>query len=414
MFCFGGCLDEAEPSPYRRQKKEKLISNGKKLKQKEQLLFPRHTNDVFRPQGTKDSTRIMNMLHVNRKLLEHHVKHVTNVQTDVHVKLSYQHQKPGSAARHSHLESRYTVVRVPSHQARQPHGAQNNAAAKLNGLLKSRDKRESERSTQQAEVSDNELPRTSTPAWPLVIRESLDLSKVEDNESDTISEEQRNAINELDDTLEKYKTEHLLKTAADDNLYQIVADVLPFGVFEAFNEEEVFNVEDQPPSRSSTMSGNSGNSRTGIISNRQSLGNDKRKSNSVSFKLPAGHVDKPYAPLNASQKAKTTVGEVASQTASQKTTIVVSAGDMKMTHTGNTFFMKSRRLSAGPFKGSFKDLFYGKYAKDDLGEYKEHAKYLAPEILDKVESFESLTLPEKEYGKKKTGFKSLFRRHTFR
>lgn len=361
--------------------------------------------------------RIRNMVRSNSLLLNPHIKHVTNVQKDIHVKL-YGIRRTQSGRGPGYFESSYKVVQVP----------------KLYGETKNN----SEPGIKSVQLDANvtsvnhfgdrhkqpDIPqRTSTPAGDIEApRLSSEFSRAEepnDTDSDNLSDQQKDILNELDDTLSKYQVDDL----NDADMPTIIADILPYGEVEAFNMDAVFPPDsstdsDEPSSRTSSVSDKSINSRTGIISKRASTGSGKRKVNSVSFQLPEGHIDKPYSPMMTSQKPKSPAPSA--QTDLHVPMILVSGSDVRTWHNDANYHVENlnaRRNSSGPFKGSFMKVFYGRYGENDVGGYKNQARYLTPTILEKVESFESLVTPPVSHS---PSFRinhiplSITRRHTFR
>jgi hypothetical protein len=209
------------------------------------------------------------------------------------------------------------------------------------------------------------------------------------NDTDSLTNEQRHALDELENTIAGFRNE-----SDDDEMPMIIADVLPDGVFEAFTNVELpsptESSEDEPSSRTSSLSNKSINSRTGIISGRQSARN-RKSTNSVSFQLPEDHVDKPYAPMQTCSKQKQTKMQ-APEAPTITSTVCVTAPSMNIWHQGNIVYVenKQKRGISGPFKGSFKSLFYGKYSNPEISGFKEFDNSLSPKILERVESFESL------------------------
>ena len=181
------------------------------------------------------------------------------------------------------------------------------------------------------------------------------------------------------------------------------------------SDQEVSDSEKEPSStdsgvispKDSLNSNTSVNSRNGIVSKHGSKRGSKRTS--VSFKLPADHVDKPYNPLQQS-KAKSrfsnivTVSNVNHGMPVVKNninhhkvpTICVWDSNHKMWHMKEGVTYREGKDDSAymhPFRGSFLNLFYGKFSKNDIrsGDQGQQGKaYLAPGILQKIESFESL------------------------
>ncbi|WAR14839.1 hypothetical protein MAR_004944, partial [Mya arenaria] len=308
MFCCRGppCLDEAEPSRKEKRKQEKLLPDDKKSHATlHDSIYIHQPNNMHARSGERpDSTRIQNMLHANQRFMDPRVKHVTNVHNDMHVKLAgFQQRVTG------YVEGSYRIVKVPLY-TRKPSQPQH---AKTHG----------------------ELARTSTPAWTVIGKNEINFAHENDSDTESFSTKQMAAIAQLDYTIDKYKTD------SDDESVSptIVADVLPPGVYESFDEEKELRPSDsdQPPSRSSSVSDKSGSSRSGIISNRMSTGSEKRKNNSVSFQLPEEHVDKPYAPMQTSRKHKSTTHAQLEMTPniSPPSTLIIKTGNVKLAHAGN-------------------------------------------------------------------------------
>lgn len=334
---------------------------------------------------------------MNPILLHPQIKHVTNIQKDIYVKL-YGVKKPSLSGKGpGYFESSYKVIQIP----------------KLNSEFQTKPKLQVvSRSKSVKEGNSQELyHRTSTPAYDLAgPRLSREFSKpVADDDSDNLSDQQKDILNDLDNTLNGYQADD------KDDMPKIIADVLPFGEFEPFNMDAVFTSDsgvdsDGPSSRTSSISDKSVSSRSGIISKRASTESAKRKVNSVSFQLPEGHKDKPYSPMQNSQKQKPS-----SNTAHDGNTFsyTVTASNGSAWHDNES----ARRNSSGPFKGSFMKLFYKKYGETNVGNYGNHARYLTPKIMEKVESFESLKpsdIADTAHFRAYSAHPAIVRRHTFR
>ena len=359
---------------------------------KKQYVVHRTESNIVR-----DNHRIRNMVKENPLLSNPQIKHVTNIQRDIHVKY-YGVNKTHPGGGPGYFESSYKVIQIPKQHP------EFQTAPKLQAVSRSKSTRE---------VNSRELSqRTSTPGCDSYgIRLSSEFSKpMADDESDNLSDQQKDILNDLDDTLNKYQPDD-----GDNNDPKIIADVLPYGEFEPFNMDTIFMSDsgvdsDGPSSRTSSISDKSTSSRTGIISKRLSTGSGNRKVNSVSFKLPVGHKDKPYCPMQTSQKPKHSPPPM--QEMGKPSGYFMSVEEANNWHANEA----SRRNSTGPFKGSFMHLFYKKYGDNNVGSYGNHARYLTPNIMDKVESFENLAPSDIVRTNQYRGNAgpSLTRRHTFR
>lgn len=333
------------------------------------------------------------MVSVNPLLLDPKIKHVTNVKKDIHVKLYGGLKRTQSSYVPRYTDSSFKVIKVPKPQTDFHSLPRTVVSAKS-------------RYIEDPRIDSHQ--RTSTPAFDSYgPRLSSEFSKTAaDNDSDNLSDEQKYILDDLDDTLNKYQTDDF----ESGDIPKIIADILPNGEFEPFDMDAVFppdsGVEsDEPSSRTSSVSNKSVNSRSGIISKRASTGSAKRKLNSVSFKLPAGHIDKPYSPLQTSQKFK------------QPVVPNVAVNALGMANDVQVVESASRRNSTGPFKGSFMKLFYKRYGETNVDNYNNQARYLTPKIMEKVESFESLVpvdIASRANFHLRPAPAAVVRRHTFR
>lgn len=363
----------------------------------------------------------------NTNVLKFDVKHVTNIQRDIRVKLNGMVQ---NMTRHhaEYIERKYDIV-SPSKENNHQFQNYSNARSRecqTSTTYHSGALRDNMRLSTEFIVSED-ANRTSTPfqsAGGIHISNDEALAIFETIEEDSINDDQRKALEQLDDTLKDYTIdddEHV-----DEGTPMIVADILPSGVFQALCIREDCQSPGTASSEEETSSGTSSlsksiNSRTGIISQKQS---STKSRNSVSFKLPDGHVDKPYAPMQTSGKPKQNNSAVSIHVQGENTSIGrtcrspafrITGNDVNIWHTGNKVYVESshQRRQSGPFKGSFKSLFYRKYSTSEFNTYNEKKIYLAPKIMEKVESFESLT-DEKIKHYQDNSKVAISRRHTYR
>jgi len=349
------------------------------------------------------------MLHANQHKLGPRVKHVTNIARDVHTKIN-------DSQKNGYHSGSFRVIRIPGEYSHSGHMVNTSG-----GIVRSNTFHVNHGHAR----THHHFPQTAVHTWTFAEPSNKHVNVTNtghsNSVSDSLAEQQRVALEQLDLALGSDKDDKESDTSADTSP-RIEVDVLPEGVFESIDPRHVVfgDEEDSSMSRHSSVSEKSESSKSGIISSRHSIGSAKRKNrpSSVSFSLPEGHVDKPYQPLNASQKQRPVIHEQNHEQSSPPSSIIIRTGDVKLSHTGNGVIVenrKGRRLSGGPFKGSFKDLFYGKFSNDLLGEYKNSGRFLTPPILEKVESFENVHSADQSYPSSQSGaVPGIIRRHTFR
>lgn len=154
-----------------------------------------------------------------------------------------------------------------------------------------------------------------------------------------------------------------------DEIPKLVVDILPYGQFEEL-KITLKSSEYEPLSNYLHFRNQSMNSRSGIITEKR-LSNKRR--NSVSFRLPVDHVDKPYSPMKIRtwSKAKTLPMQATQPVHNNPPQTISIAGNYGNSwHTGNKIYVKDRR--------SVKLPFYGIYGFSDINNRSVHTTYLEP------------------------------------